>query len=103
MPKGIRTPEDYEEWLGRLDIPIENTTDIETFQDYLRDELGITGAAQVASLWEAQGKETSYEEHGIHAVRIEYSWGVEVRYGIQGMPGLWGWESVQKIRAGEEW
>lgn len=103
MPKGIRTQEDYEEWLGRLDIPIEATADIETFQDYLRDELGISLPQQVSVLWESQVRESSYEEHGIHAVVVEYPWGKQLRYGIQGMAGLWGWSTVQAIRAEEEW
>jgi len=95
--------QDYEEWLGRLDIPLEEETDIETFKRYLADEIGIIGDAQIEALWSAVGRETSYAEHGIRAIRIEYPWGVEVRYGVQGLPGLWGWESIQTMREEEAW
>jgi hypothetical protein len=95
--------EQYEEWLGRLDIPIEAQRDIETLRGYLRDELGITTDAQVEALWSATGVTAEYGEYGIRQVRVDYPWGVEVRYGIQGMPGLWGWAAVQQLRAGEDW
>jgi len=42
-------------------------------------------------------------EHGIHGVTIHYPWGVEVRYGIQGLPGLWGLDKVREIMEEEEW
>jgi len=94
--------EEYEEWLGRLDIPIEAQADKETLRQYLRDELGITYDAQVDALWDATGKHIDLEEMGIRAVRIEYPWGVEIRYGIQGLPGLWGYDAVKQIMEEEE-
>lgn len=103
MAKGGTTDEEIEEWLGRLDIPIEAERDIETFRKHLADELGITGDAQVEALWRVVPTTAEYAEHGIRQVRIDYPWGVEVRYGVQGLPGLWGWERVQEIRAAEEW
>jgi len=99
--------EEYEEWLGRLDIPIENQTDKETLRGYLKEELGITGDAQVDALWDAVGISTSLGEHGIRQVQrhITSPEGdyIDVRYGIQGLPGLWGWESVREIREAEGW
>ena len=103
MATGIDKTEQYEEWLGRLDIPIEAQRDIETLRGYLKDELGIIGDAQVDALWGVTGVTESYAERGIKQVRIDYPWGVAVRYGVQGMPGLWGWARVQEIRAAEEW
>lgn len=103
MAKGIRTEEDYAGWLGRLDVDVEDTVDKETFQKYLAEELGIDLPQQVDALWSAQQHETTFEEHGIHTVTVTYPWGRELRYGVQGMAGLWRWESVQKIRAEEEW
>ena len=100
-PKG---PEErYQEWLDRLEIPIENTTDISALQTYLKEEFGITGDAQVAAIWDTLGVSTDYSAHGIHAVTVTYPWGKELRYGVQGMPGLWGWEAIQEIREGEGW
>jgi hypothetical protein len=95
--------ERYQEWLERMEIPLEQQTDIETMKEYLRDEFGITGIEQVEALWSATGMKMSLGEHGIRAITITYPWGVELRYGIQGMPGLWGWASVQQIMLGEEW
>jgi hypothetical protein len=95
--------ERYQEWLDRLEIPVENQVDIETLKSYLKDEFGITGDAQVEALWSATEVSADYAEHGIRAVTITYPWGRELRYGVQGMPGLWGWERVQEVRAGEEW
>jgi hypothetical protein len=94
--------EEYEEWLGRMDIPIERQTDIETFRNYLKEELGITGDAQVEALWSGVETQTDLADLGIHGVNIEYPWGTERRYGIQGMPGLWGWAAVQQVREAEE-
>lgn len=103
MTAGIEKEEQYEEWLGRLDIPIDQQADIDTFRKYLADELGIISDAQVEALWSTVGTTADYGEHGIRQVRIDYPWGVEVRYGVQGLPGLWGWERVQEIRTEEEW
>jgi len=94
--------ERYAEWLERMDIPIEATKDIETFKNWLREEAGITEELQVSALWDATEKEYNLEEHGIRAITITYPWGRELRYGVQGLPGLWGWESVQEIMREEE-
>lgn len=99
----VSSEEKYQEWLDRMEIPVENMTDIETLKNYLKDEFGITGDAQVAALWSATGVSTDYAEHGIHAVTITYPWGKELRYGVQGMSGLWGYESIQEIRESEGW
>lgn len=93
--------ERYQEWLERMEIPIENTTNIEIFKDYLRDEFGITDDPRITALWEAVDKTELLSEHGITPIMITYPWGRELRYGVQGMPGLWGWESVQEIMAEE--
>lgn len=95
--------EKYEEWLARLDIPLEDTLDIERFREYLIDELGITGDLQLEALESVRQAPQAYAEHRIEAITVEYPWGKEVRYAIQGLAGLWGWESVQRIRAEEAW
>ena len=86
--------ERYQEWLTRLEIPLEETTTVEKLQTYLRDELGMS-AAQIDALVEATSfSTTNLAEAGIHPVIIEYPWGREVRYGVEGHPGLWGYESA---------
>lgn len=93
-----RSPEErYQEWLDRMEIPLEQQTDIETMRQYLKDEFGIEKETQVQALWSAVEEADELAKHGIHAVTITYPWGRELRFGIQGLPGLWGWKSVQEI------
>jgi hypothetical protein len=97
-----KSPEErYQEWLDRMEIPIEQQTDIDTLRKYLKDEFGITGDAQVAALWDTIGVSDLLSEYGIHAVTVTYPWGRELRYGVQGLAGLWGWAAVQGIIAAE--
>jgi hypothetical protein len=101
-PKGM--DERYQEWLERMEIPIENTTNIEIFKDYLRDEFGITDDPRITALWDAVDKTADLAEHGIYPVTVNYvTRGFkELRYGVQGLPGLWGWAAVQEIMSEEE-
>ena len=113
MPRTRGTPateEEYEEWLGRLEEEEALPDDYDTFQKMLRGELDMPDGsrinyndAQIDKLWELKGVEADLSEHGIHGINVRYPWGVERRYGIQGMSGLWGWDSVQTIREDEEW
>lgn len=98
-----KTSEEYEDTLVRLDIPVEAQVDRDTFIKYLAEELGITNMDFIEPLWESSDTVSSWAEHGIRGVTITYRGGREVRYGVQGMPGLWGWASVKAIEAGEEW
>lgn len=98
-----KTSEEYGDTLVRLDIPIEEQVSKETFIKYLAEELGITNADFQDSLWEETDTLSRMAEYGIHGLPITYPWGVEVRYGVQGMPGLWSLESVREIMEGEEW
>jgi len=97
-----KTSESYEDTLSRLDIPPENTLEKEAFKQYLVDELGITNVDFIESLWEAQKTEITLADMGIKGIPIKYPWGVEVRYGIQGLPGLWGYDTVRRIIEEEE-
>jgi len=94
--------EDYEEWLGRLDIPIEAQTDKETLRGWLQDQITPLYDSQVDAIWDALPEHIDLAEHGIRSIRVEYPWGVEVRYGIQGMPGLWGWDAVKQVMEEEK-
>lgn len=102
-PVGMLPEEAYEEWLGRMDINLEDYDTIEQLKDRLTAEIGEPTDAQLEMLWAQKPRTEVYSEHGIRAITIEYPWGTELRYGIQGMPGLWGWSAVQEIREGEEW
>jgi hypothetical protein len=98
------TPEeDLVAWLERTEEALGYDDTIDALQRGLMKELGITTQAQLDALREASKIEDIFAEHGIHPVTAHYPWGNEPRYGIQGMPGLWGWAAVQKIMEGEEW
>lgn len=100
----VHTPDEkIADWLQRMDVPLEDKATIEAFKTYLEEEFGWYTDAQKEALTSALRIETSFEEHGIRPVTITYPWGKELRYGVQGMPGLWSWESVQAIMEGEEW
>jgi hypothetical protein len=98
-----KTSEEYGDTLVRLDIPIEEQIDKDRFTKYLAEELGITNLDFQESLWSEVDTSFLMSEHGIKGVTITYPWGVEVRYGIQGLPGLWGLERVREIMEEEEW
>lgn|SRR5487761_1916930 len=113
MPRARSTPatqEEYEEWLGRLEEEEALPDDYDRFQQILRGELMMPDGsrldyndAQIQKLWELKGVEADYAEHGVRGLNIHYPWGVERRYGIQGMSGLWRWERLQEIRSEEGW
>ena len=96
------TPE-FEEWLRAVEIPVEDTATRERYLTYLEEELGLRGGSLDIARYTYERDVVSLPEHGIRAIPIKYPWGKTVRYGIQGMPGLWGWASVQRIREAEEW
>lgn len=89
--------ERYQEWLERMEIPVYCQEDIETFKEYLREEFGITRESQIEALWSAVDIERTLRDYGIRPVLVEYPWGEELRYGVKGKPGLWGWRSVREM------
>jgi hypothetical protein len=97
------TQEEYEEWLGRLEEeePLPDQWDL--FQATLKGELYGFNDTQIEKLWELKGVEADYAEHGIRSLIVKYPWGSEIRYGIQGMSGLWGFDTIQELRSGEDW
>ena len=93
--------EKYMEWLERLEVPIEETVSINRFQDYLNNLINPT-EAMLDALWGAL--EQKYEElapEGVRALTIEYPWGSQVRYVIEGHPGLWGYAGMMEVMAEE--
>ena len=92
--------ERYQEWLERLEVPIEEQATIEDFQGYLAEEFGLS-TEQVNALWEAaEYKWTDLEPLGVNPVIYVYETGPragqrEVRYTIEGSAGLWGWDTAK--------
>lgn len=96
--------EEYADWLARLNIPLTDRATLEDLQTTLEEDFGYN-TAQIDALTSAYVEETDFEHLGIHAVTITYAWGKDLRYGILGEPGLWGFESATRFageRAGEE-
>jgi hypothetical protein len=102
--------EEYEEWLGRLEEEEPLPDNYDDFVRTLRGQLEMPDGTkldyndtQIAKLWEMKNTEADYSEHGIRGINIHYPWGVERRYGIQGLQGLFGFARVQAIRSEEGW
>lgn len=102
---------DFEDWLARQDIPIEDTLTIEDFQAYLADELGYTfpyGVPGPSLLQQAVVGKIWAEKYdilaplGIYPTTYTYKTGPragqrETRWVIPERPGLWGYESLLRI------
>lgn len=103
--------ERYEDFLNRLDLPIEAWEDKERLREELRTQLGYEPSTrQVESLWETieemkreRWDEPWLREHGIRRIPVHYPWGTQTRYAIQGLRGLFGREFVERIREEEGW
>lgn len=100
---GETPEEEIAEWLGRLEEEESLPEEITEFRDTLAGDLYGFNDNQIDALWEAKRGETSFEEHGIRAVIVRYPWGTQIRYGIQGVSGLFGFESAQQFREAEGW
>lgn len=99
-----KTPE--EDILGLLDRLTEDYTkagSLEEVRNMLKEELGYDRPTLAEAIWSGVGTKVSMSEMGIRGVWVHYKppRDYEHRYGIQGMPGLWSWQSVQEIMAGE--
>ena len=89
---------DFEEWLRRADIPVEETVTLDRYINYLKEELGIHGGSlRVAEdifheryeLWEELGIRPVVRHYTVEGEPFE-----ETRYAIAGNPGLWGREAM---------
>jgi len=92
---------DFEDWLERQDVPIEETTTLEDYQTYLEEELGIHGGslAVAAHIYEEMYNylpQLNIRPIDYHGVAFGYEY-TDTRYGIKGYPGLWGRESMLSI------
>lgn len=94
------TPE-FEEWLRRQDIPVEDTISISRYRGYLAEEFGIKGDSLVVAetVWREQYETfeglgiTPFTWHTVIAGEPFY----QTRYGIKGYPGAWGREGMLDI------
>jgi len=88
------TTPDFEDWLNRQDIPVEDTVTLDRFLGYLEDELGIHGGSLGIAEETYTERYKGLEEYGIRAVARHYTFMgepfVETRYAIKGELGLFG-------------
>jgi len=113
MPRARGVPasqEEYEEWLGRLEEEEPLPDEYDNFVRTLRGQLQMADGsrldyndAQIEKLWEMKQVEADYAAHGIKGIGIREAWGKGMRYGIQGLQGLFGWQRVQEVRSEEGW
>jgi hypothetical protein len=89
---------DFEDWLRRADIPVEETVTLDRYLGYLQEELGIKGGSLEVAKDIYSERYELWEELGIRPVPRKYTVEgeefTETRYGIAGNPGLWGRESM---------
>ena len=102
---------DFEEWIARQEIALEDTLSIDTYQQAFMEEYGITvplGTYEPSAKQEAVFAKVWAEKYGqlmpynIRPVTYEYATGPragqqETRWVISGRPGLWGYESMRGI------
>jgi len=91
--------EKYQEWLERLEIPIEDTTRIDELQEALEEAIGYTPSeSQVRALWDTVV--SRYEEQapaGARPIVYHFWWGEQIRWAIKGAPGAWSYERMLEI------
>ena len=96
-------PEDFVAFLERLEVPIEETTTKERFQEWLRGQIHPHAYEKAKDiLWEYLVD--YYDElapMGVRPVAVRYWWGTELRWAITGYPGLWGYKRMKEITGWE--
>ena len=97
------TTPDFEDWLARQEIPIEETTDVDKYQRYLTDEFGVHGDSLTVAAGAYRERYEGLEQYGVRPVQRRYTYRgepfVETRYAIAGRPGLWGKERAYEFAA----
>lgn len=95
------TTPDFEEWLMRQDIPVEDTLTVERYQDYLAEEFGVKGGSLDVARDLYAEKYNIFAELDIRPFQwhtviqgIRY---FQTRYAIKGYPGAWGYTRALEI------
>lgn len=105
MPRrGVATAEEYEAWLARLDIPVEDTVSQERLSSRVRaifesnDILPPTGR-MIDALWDATQSHYAWQEAGVKPVSANFAFGASVRYYFSGLRGGFGVTRAREIYA----
>ncbi len=89
--------EKYMEWLERLEISVEDTSTLTKLTDYLVTELGYSDSQVDAIVGAVDFRDVDLADVGIHPFTIEFEWGKQIRYGIEGLPGAWGYSKMREV------
>ena len=96
---------DFEDWLERQEIPIEETLTVENYQKYLAEEFGIKDGSLDVAAGVYETRYAVFPQLEIRPITRHYEFRgepfTETRYGIKGYPGLWGKTEAYRI-AGEK-
>lgn len=97
------TTPDFKDWLGRQEIPIEDTTTVDKYDAYLERELGIHGGSLDVAHEFYEERYEILPTLGIRPFERHYLFrgvpSVETRYAIKGYPGAWGKTRMYEIAA----
>lgn len=92
---------DFEDWLRRQDIPVEDTTTVEKYLTYLAEELAIHGGSldvAEAIYPERYDYLPTLDITPVTFARLYEGEPIEMtRYNIAGIPGLWGYEQTMEF------
>jgi len=92
---------DFEDWLARQEIPLEDTLTLTRFQRYLQRELGIHGGSLEVAARMYTRRFNILAPLGMRPVELTRIFrGVrvtETRFGIHGRPGLWGYRRAADL------
>lgn len=95
------TTPDFEDWLGRQEVPVEDTVTVDKYVSYLEEELGIRGGSLDVARTVYEDRYEILPTLGIRPIERHYTYMgepfVETRYAIKGYPGLWGKTRMYEI------
>ena len=95
---------DFDDWLARQEVDIEDTLDIDSYQDWFAEQIGYTlTPKQQARVGKVYGEK--YDElmpYGIRPITYTYGTGPregqeETRWVIWNIPGLWSYARMREI------
>jgi len=94
---------DFEDWLLKQEVRPEHTATLDAYLEYLQEELGVHGGSLDVAREIYEQKFIALSDVGIRPTERTYTiageeW-TELRFGIKGMPGLWGRLNAYEIAA----
>lgn len=85
---------DFEDWLGRQEVDLEDRETLEAYMEYAREEWGLHGGSLPVAEDFYRERYQGLEAYGITAVERHYLYQgepfAETRYAVEGERGLFG-------------